>query len=55
MKFDHFAGIVAVVLVVVYLGAVMVKLWDPALIVVMLIGIVMMVIDLWQSIRSKNG
>lgn len=55
MKFEIFAGIVAVILMLVYLGAVVVKLWDPALTIVIVIGIVMMLVDLWQSLRSKGG
>jgi len=54
MKFNIIAGIVAVVLMLVYLGAVVVKLWDPALTLVILIGIALMLIDLWQSLQSKN-
>jgi hypothetical protein len=54
MKFNIIAGIVAVALMVVYLGAVIVKLWDPALTLVILIGIALMLIDLWQSLQSKN-
>ena len=38
----------------VYLGPVMLKLKDPALILVMLIGIALMLIDLWQSLQSKT-
>jgi hypothetical protein len=54
MKFNIIAGIVAVALMLVYLGAVVVKLWDPALTLVILIGIALMLIDLWQSLQSKN-
>lgn len=54
MPFKIIAGIVAVTLVLVYLAPVMLKLRDVALTVVMLIGIVMMLVDLWQSLRSKN-
>lgn len=54
MTVKIFSGIVAVVLVLVYLGAVVAKLWDPALTLVILVGIVMMLVDLWQSLRSKS-
>lgn len=54
MPFNIFAAIVAVTLILVYLGPVMLKLWDPALSLVILIGIMMMLIDLWQSLQSKG-
>ena len=47
-------GIVAVFLVVIYTGAVAIKLKDAALIIVILIGIAMMLFDLWQSLQSKD-
>ena len=55
MKYNIIAGVVAVVLMLVYLGAVVVKLWDPALTLVILVGVVLMLIDLWQSLQSKNN
>jgi hypothetical protein len=54
MPFKYFAGFVAVILMVVYLGPVVTKLWDPALSTVIIIGIALMLIDLWQSLQSKN-
>lgn len=54
MAIKIFSAIVAVTLMLVYLGPVVVKLWDPALSGVILIGIVLMLIDLWQSLRSKS-
>ena len=53
MAIKIFSGIVAVILMLVYLGPVMLKLQDAALIVVMLVGIALMLIDLWQSLQSK--
>lgn len=47
-------GIIAAALVVVYLLAPAIKLKDPALTAVLIIGILMMAIDLWQSLRSKD-
>lgn len=47
-------GIVAAILLVVFAGAVAVKLKDVALIIVILIGIAMMLFDLWQSLQSKD-
>jgi len=53
MAIKIFSGILAVILLLVYLGPVMLKLKDPALILVMLVGIVLMLLDLWQSLQSK--
>ncbi|MCR4347987.1 MAG: hypothetical protein NUV55_12425 [Sulfuricaulis sp.] len=54
MAFKIIAGIVAMALVLVYLGPVVLKLWDPALTLVILVGILMMLVDLWQSLQSKG-
>jgi hypothetical protein len=54
MPVKIFAAVVAVVLVVSFLSPVVFKLQDVALGVIILIGIVMMLIDLWQSLRSKE-
>lgn len=54
MIYKYTAGIVAMLLLLVYLGPVVLKLWDPALTLVILIGIVMMLVDLWQSLQSKG-
>lgn len=48
------AGILAVTLMLIYLAPVVVKLREPALTVVVVAGLVMMLIDLWQSLRSKE-
>jgi hypothetical protein len=48
------AGILAVVLLLIYLAPVVVKLKDPALTIVVVAGVVMMLIDLWQSLQSKE-
>jgi len=49
-----FAGIIAVFLVVIYLIPPVYKLKDFELGAVVLIGIVMMLVDLWQSLQSKD-
>jgi hypothetical protein len=49
-----FAGIVAVVLMVSYLLPVVVKLKEVSLGVVILIALVMMLVDLGQSLKSKE-
>lgn len=54
MIFKVLAGIVAAALMIIFIGPVVVKLRDGALIVVSLIGVTMMLVDLWQSLRSKD-
>ena len=54
MAFKIFAGVIAVVLMVVYLLAPIIKLKDAALAIVVLFGLVLMLVDLWQSIRSGD-
>ena len=48
------AGIFAVFLMLLYLSPVVWKLKQPALTAVVLIGVVMMLVDLWQSLKSKE-
>ena len=47
-------ALVAVALVVTYLIPQVVKLKDVALSIVIIMGIVMMLVDLWQSLQSKE-
>ena len=47
-------GFIAATLVVVYLLAPAIKLKDPALTAVIIVGILMMLIDMWQSIRKDD-
>ena len=54
MAFKIFAGIVAVVLMLAYLAPIVIKLREPALTIVILVGIVMMLVDLYQSMQSKG-
>jgi hypothetical protein len=54
MGIKIFAAIVAVVLVIGFLAPVVLKLKNVALGCVILIGIVMMLVDLWQSMQSKE-
>lgn len=49
-----FAGLVAVALMLTYLSPVVLKLREPALTIVVLTGVVMMLVDLWQSLQSKE-
>lgn len=48
------AALLAVVLVVIYLIPPVYKLQEIELGVVVAIGIVMMLVDLWQSLKSKD-
>lgn len=48
------AAVIAVVLLVAYLSPVVLKLKEIALGVVIMIGIVMMLVDLWQSLREAE-
>lgn len=49
-----FAGVIAAIMMVAYLAPIVLKLRDPALTIVVLIGLAMMVVDLWQSLRSRD-
>ena len=48
------AGVLAIFLMLLYLSPVVWKLKDPALTIVVLAGVVMMLVDLWQSLQSKE-
>ncbi|HKO67543.1 MAG TPA: hypothetical protein VJU53_07045 [Burkholderiaceae bacterium] len=54
MPFKILGGVVAVALLLTYIAPVVLKLREPALTVVALIGVVMMLVDLWQSLRAKD-
>lgn len=54
MPIKIFAAIVAVGLMLVFLGAPVFKLKDIALGVTILIGVAMMLVDLWQSLQSQD-
>jgi hypothetical protein len=54
MALKIFAGILAVALMLIYLAPVVLKLMQPALTIVVLTGIVMMLVDLWQSLKSRD-
>jgi len=54
MALKIFAGILSVALMLLYLAPVVLKLLQPALTAVVVIGIVMMLVDLWQSMKSKD-
>lgn len=48
------SGLIAVLLVIAFVTPPAVKLKDPALIVVIIIGLVLMLLDLWQSLRERE-
>jgi hypothetical protein len=54
MLLKIFAGIVAATLLVAFLAPPAIKLQDAALGAVIAIGVVMMLVDLWQSLQSKD-
>lgn len=54
MALKIFAGLVGVVLLLVYVAPVVLKLKDIPLWCVALLGIGMMIVDLWQSLQSKE-
>lgn len=54
MGFKIFAGVIAATLLIAFLAPPVLKLKDVALSAVILIGIVMMLVDLWQSLRSGD-
>lgn len=54
MALKIIAGILAAGLLIVFVGPVVLKLKDVALSVVVLIGLGMMLTDLWQSLKSKE-
>ena len=55
MPVKIFAAAVAVVLMIAYLVPVVVKLQEVALGIVIMIGLVLMFIDLWQSFSEKDS
>jgi hypothetical protein len=54
LPYKILAGIVAAALVITYMAPVVWRLKDVALWVVATIGVVMMLVDLWQSLRAKD-
>ncbi|MGE5128426.1 MAG: hypothetical protein ACM3IK_02270 [Sphingomonadaceae bacterium] len=55
MVFKVLAGILAAALLIGFVAPVVIKLKDVALTAVVLIGLAMMLVDLWQSLRSKES
>ena len=53
-KFKYVAGVIAAALLIIYSGAIAWKLKDIALTIVILAGVAMMAVDLWQSFKSEE-
>ena len=54
MKLKIVAGIIGVALLLAYVAPVVLRLKDVALSIVALVGIGMMLVDLWQSLQSRE-
>ena len=54
MAFKIFAGLVAMASLLIFVGPVVLKLKEPSLTIVVLIGAVMMATDVWQSLKRKD-
>ena len=54
MGMKIFSGALAVALFVIFTGAIALKLKSVSLTIMMLIGFVMMTVDLYQSLKSKD-
>ena len=54
MGIKIFAAIVAIVHMIAFLAPMVFKLKDVALGCIILIGIAMMLVDLWQSLQAKE-
>jgi ABC-type enterochelin transport system permease subunit len=55
MIVKYFSALVALVLVFGYLAPVVFKLKEASLAGVMLVGVVMMLVDLWQSLKKPDA
>ncbi len=54
MAFKILGAVIATVLLVAFLAPPVLKLQDAALSGVIVIGVVMMLVDLWQSLQSRD-
>ena len=54
MPFKIIAGLIAAALLIAYMALVVWRLQDIALWIVAGIGVAMMLVDLWQSLQSKD-
>jgi len=54
MPFKIAAGVLAAALLLIYVAPVVLRLQDPALWAVVVLGVGMMLVDLWQSLKEKD-
>jgi hypothetical protein len=54
MKLKVAYGVLAVILFLIYLAPVVLKLREVALTVVTMSGVIMMIVDLWQSLKTRE-
>ena len=54
MPYKIIAGLVAAALLLTYMAPVVLKLKDGALWTVVVIGVAMMLVDLWQSLQKDD-
>ena len=54
MGFRIFASVVAALLLIAFVAPVVIKLKEVSLVVVVLVGLAMMLTDLWQSLKSND-
>ena len=54
MIFKVIGSILAASLLIIFIGPVAIKLKDVAFSVVVLIGLTMMFVDIWQALKSKE-
>lgn len=54
MIVKYLCALLAAALMVVYLMPVVFKLGETPLTIVVMIGVILMLVDLWQSLRSKE-
>ena len=54
MALKVIAGIVGAALLIIYMAPVVLRLKEVSLTVIVLLGLAMMLVDLWQSWRSKE-
>jgi hypothetical protein len=55
MPFKILAGVAALTLFVAYYGPIVIKLKETPLTIVVLSGIVLVAVDLWESLADRNS
>lgn len=54
MGFKIFSAVISITLLIGFVTPVVWKLKDPALTIIVLIGLTMMLVEVWQSLQSKD-